>query len=221
MTSWRQCPAPAHPKLQRIGIDQPPAAPHPPRIAQVPARHPLAHRRAAQHHRLQPQEPRVGRHLYLDRARQSRGVEQDRLLRHPRRVRANRQRQPRRHSRAHVHRPIDPLRRLRGDRRARPSLPADPLLHHIAFGKAPCGVDQYRFPLAGPHRQPRKTHPQATALVHLARHRAVPQTPKRQTQRASAANSRKCRGRRGGHRERRVQRLNSRRDCASVPAPAG
>ena len=66
-----------------FGEHQAATAAQPPAVDEFAMRHPLAHRRAAEHHDFAEQKPRILRQIDIDAAQDPRPVEQDGLLRQP------------------------------------------------------------------------------------------------------------------------------------------
>ena len=150
---------------QILGQHQPAVTAHPPTVAERAMIDRLAHRRAAEHHRLGHQQRSAGRKLDLDAAVKPRPVEQDRLLRQPRQAGVPPDRELDRDLGWRPERAIDFLRRSRGDGQRCAILHRDVEVMAVAAGNAAGGVDDHRF--ERPRAGVRKPHAQRTVLIDL------------------------------------------------------
>ena len=157
----------------RIVQQQSPASPHLDDIAQrCPFDH-LAHRGAAEHQTFHAEKPRVLGKFDAQMAAHGAAIEQDGLLWQPLGRAALRHGDPRAHARRGTarQRSIEPLRRLRRDRRARLRPDGNRGVQHVAAGNAARCVQR-------DHMQPRgivrsgKPRLQTSHLTQFVQHRA-------------------------------------------------
>ena len=102
-------------------------------------------RGAAEHQRLDRQQPRIVRHVHLDPAVEPRAVEQDRFLRQPFQRSTRPEGEPRHPLRRRVDGAIDLLGRLAGHDGLRPRPGRHPDLAPVAAGDAARQVCEHRF----------------------------------------------------------------------------
>ena len=145
---------------------QPAAAAQPPAVDEFALQHPLAHRRAAEHHDLAQQQRGVFGQIDIDAARYPRPVEQDGFLRQPGEMRAAVGLQRDVELRGRPGRAIDFFRRRRRQRQPRAFAGRDVDIETVAAGDAAGGVDEHGRQALGFRRG--KAHAQRAGFMQGA-----------------------------------------------------